>query len=105
EYWHVMLLAGALGLASAIDFPTRSAIVSELVEPQLVGNGIALNSALNSTARIVGPGIGGVMLSVWGSGVCFGVTAVAYVFAIVGLALLRAEDFFPKRQARRAAVF
>ena len=96
QFWHVIVLALILGVASAVDFPTRSAIVSELVEPQLVGNGIALNSALGSGARIIGPGVGGVMIAVWGSGVCFAATSVAYVAATVGLLLLRAEQFYPK---------
>src|SRR6266550_3298451 len=55
QFWHIIVLASILGVASAVDFPTRSAIVSELLEPHLVGNGIALNSALNSAARIIGP--------------------------------------------------
>jgi MFS family permease len=105
QYLQVIALAIVLGLASAVDFPTRSAIVSELVEPHLVGNGIALNSALNSTARIVGPGVGGVMIAVWGSGVCFAVVAAAYVVATVGLLLLREDQFYPKRMAHRVAIF
>jgi MFS family permease len=105
QYIHVIALACVLGLASAVDFPTRSAIVSELVEPHLVGNGIALNSALNSTARIVGPGVGGVMLAAWGSGVCFVVVAVAYVVATLLLLLLREDEFYPKRMAHRVALF
>src|SRR5438128_5743279 len=48
QLWHIIVLASILGIASAVDFPTRSAIVSELVDPPLIGNGIALNSALNS---------------------------------------------------------
>jgi MFS family permease len=105
QFWHVIVLALILGVASAVDFPTRSAIVSELVEPQLVGNGIALNSALGSGARIIGPGIGGVMIAVWGSGVCFAATSIAYVAATVGLLLLRPEQFYPRRMAPRTAVF
>ncbi len=105
QYWHIIVLAGVLGVASAVDFPTRSAIVSELVDPPLVGNGIALNSALNSAARIVGPGLGGLMLAGWGSGVCFAVTAVAYLGTTVGLLLLRGDEFHPKRFARKTALF
>src|ERR1700687_2536235 len=59
QFWHVLVLATILGIASAVDFPTRSAIVSELLQPPLVGNGIALNRALNSGARIIGAGRGG----------------------------------------------
>jgi MFS family permease len=105
QFWHVMVLAGVLGLASAVDFPARSAIVSELVEPSLVGNGIVLNSALNSSARIIGPGIGGLMLAAWGSGVCFAVTAVAYVGSTAGLFLIDSNRLFAKRHAPRAPVF
>src|ERR1700730_17624475 len=105
QFWHIIVLASILGVASAVDFPTRSAIVSELLEPPLVGNGIALNSALNSAARIVGPGVGGVMVAVWGSGVCFAVTAAAYAVTTVGLVVLRGEEFYPKSLARKTALF
>jgi len=105
QFWHIIVLASILGVARAVDFTTRSAIVSELVEPPLVGNGIALNSALNSAARIIGPGVGGLMLSIWGSGVCFAVTAVAYAGTTVGLLVLRDEEFYPKRLARKTALF
>jgi MFS family permease len=105
QFWHVMLLASILGIASAVDFPTRSAIVSELLEPPLVGNGIALNSALNSGARIIGPGVGGFVLAVWGSAACFVLVAVVYVAATACLLLLRSDQFHPKRMARRTVVF
>src|SRR6266567_485330 len=105
QFWHIIVLSGILGVASAVDFPTRSAIVSELLEPHLVGNGIALNSAMGSAARIIGPGVGGVMIATLGSGVCFAVTAVAYAGTTLGLVILRSEDFYPKRLARKTALF
>jgi MFS family permease len=104
QFWHVMVLALILGVASAFDFPTRSAIVSELVEPPLVGNGIALNSALNSAARIIGPGVGGFVVAVWGSGACFALTAVAYVGGTACLALLRSDQLHPRRMARKTVL-
>lgn len=104
QYWHVLALAVLLGVASAVDFPTRATIISELVEPVHVPNGVALNSAMNSAARIIGPGLGGLMISVWGSGVCFAITALVYAITTVGLLVLRGEQFHPKRLAHRAAV-
>ena len=102
QYWQVLVLATILGLASAVDFPTRSSIISELVEPRLVANGVALNSALNSAARIASdPGIGGLLIATWGSGVCFAVTAVVYAFTTLGLFVLKSSEFFLKRLARR----
>ncbi|MGI9147045.1 MAG: MFS transporter [Chloroflexota bacterium] len=105
QFWHVMVLASMLGIGSAVDFPTRSAIVSELVEPPLVGNGIALNSALNSAARIIGPGAGGLILAVWGSAACFALVTLTYVGGTVALLMLRGDQFYPKRIARRTVVF
>ncbi|HEV7666383.1 MAG TPA: MFS transporter [Chloroflexota bacterium] len=105
QFWHIIVLASLLGVASAVDFPTRSTIVSDLLEPPLVGNGIALNSAMNSAARIVGPGVGGLMLATLGSGFCFAVTACAYLGTTVGLLLLRREEFYPRRLGRRTALF
>lgn len=104
QYWHVLVLAMILGVASAVDFPTRASIISELVDPVHVPNGVALNSAMNSAARIVGPGLGGLMIGIWGSGVCFAVTAVVYAGTTFGLLVLRTSEFYPKRLARRAAV-
>jgi MFS family permease len=104
QYWQILVLATILGLASAVDFPTRASIISELVEPRLVPNGVALNSALNSAARIIGPGIGGWVIATWGSGVCFAVTTVVYGSTTFGLLALNASEFFPKRLARRTAV-
>ncbi len=105
QFWHIIVLASVLGVASAVDFPTRSAIVSELLEPHLVGNGIALNSAMGSAARIIGPGVGGVMIATLGSGVCFAVTAAAYAVTTLGLVALRSAEFYPKRLARKTALF
>src|ERR1051326_2558327 len=85
QYWHVLALPVSLGIASAVDFPTRATIISELVEPVHVPNGVALNSAMNSAARIIGPGIGGLMIAVWGSGVCFAVPAAVYACTTLGL--------------------
>lgn len=104
QYWQVVLLAMIQGFATAFDLPTRSSIVSELVGPAQVGNGIAVNSSLNSAARIVGPGIGGLMIALWGNGVCFAVTAITYLCAVTTLLFLKADQFYPKRQADQGAV-
>jgi MFS family permease len=104
QYWQILVLAAILGIASAVDFPTRASIISELVEPRLVPNGVALNSAMNSAARIIGPGIGGLLIAAWGSGACFAVTAAVYSATTLGLLALKGSEFFPKRMARRAPV-
>jgi MFS family permease len=104
EYWHVLVLAAVLGIASAFDQPARSVFVSQLVGPRRIGNAVALNSAVANGARIIGPGLGGVMIALWGTGMCFSVAALAFLIALAGLFALREDQFHPKRQAGRGAV-
>src|SRR5260370_7024255 len=63
QFWHIIVLASVLGVASAVHFPTRSAIVSELLEPHLVGTGIALNSPIATPAPTIGPAFAGLMIA------------------------------------------
>src|SRR5438477_7649862 len=61
--WHVLVLATLLGLTNAIDMPTRQAFVVEMVGREDLPNAIALNSSLFNLARIVGSGIGCIIIA------------------------------------------
>src|SRR5579862_6933683 len=62
QVWHVMVLAFLLGITSAVDNPSRQAIVFELVGRDDLQSGIALNSILNSASRVIGPAAAGIAL-------------------------------------------
>jgi MFS family permease len=68
EVWHVYLLALLLGSASAFDAPARQSFVSELVDPVDLTNAVGLNSASFNAARLVGPGLAGVLIAAFGGG-------------------------------------
>lgn len=68
EVWHVYVLALVLGAASAFDAPARQSFVSELVEPGDLTNAVGLNSASFNAARLVGPGLAGVLIAAFGGG-------------------------------------
>lgn len=69
DLWHVYVLAFALGTASAFDAPARQAFVPELVDPSDLSNAVGLNSASFNAARLVGPGLAGLLIAVLGGGV------------------------------------
>jgi MFS family permease len=77
--WHVLLLAGLLGLADAFEKPTRQAFVSEIAGPAMVRNAVSLNSVMVNVARVLGPGVAGVIIVAGGLGLCFALNAVSYV--------------------------
>ena len=68
EVWHVYVLALLLGAASAFDAPARQSFVSELVDPVDLTNAVGLNSASFNAARLVGPGLAGVLSAAFGGG-------------------------------------
>jgi MFS family permease len=100
--WHVYLLAFALGLASAVDTPTRQAFASELVGQEQLTNAIALNSATFNTGRIIGPAVAGVLISVAGTGWVFMANAVSFLGVIAGLLMMRDRELHVGKRVERA---
>ena len=68
QIWHVYVLAFVLGLASALDAPARQSFVSEIVDTDDLTNAVGLNSASFNAARLVGPGVAGVLIAAFGGG-------------------------------------
>ena len=68
EVWHVYVLAFLLGCASAFDAPARQSFVSEIVDPDDLTNAVGLNSASFNAARLVGPGLAGLLIAAFGGG-------------------------------------
>lgn len=81
--WHVLVLGFFNGSMMAFNMPSRQAVVSEIVPPEKLMNGISLvSSAMNST-RIIGPALAGVLIVFIGtSGVFFLLTGVYTLAAI-----------------------
>lgn len=89
ELWQIYAAAAAIGAVNALDMPTRQSFVVDLVGKDDLGNGIALNSALFNTTRIVGPALAGFVLAAFGPRICFAANAVSFIPVVAGLGLLR----------------
>ncbi|GAB46970.1 putative major facilitator superfamily transporter [Mobilicoccus pelagius NBRC 104925] len=83
------------GVAAAIDTPARQAFVSEVVPPRLLPNAVGLNSANFNTARLIGPGIAGLLIALIGTGGVFLVDAISYAAIIGCLWGMNAEELRP----------
>ncbi|GAA1505375.1 hypothetical protein GCM10009788_06220 [Nocardioides humi] len=68
QTWHVYLIAFVFGIGAAFDAPARQAFVSEMVGADDVANAVSLNSAAFNTARLVGPGLAGLLIALGGGG-------------------------------------
>jgi MFS family permease len=65
---HIILLGAVLGVVNAFDMPARQALVHKLVSVDDLPNAVALNSSMINAARIIGPGIAGLVVATVGEG-------------------------------------
>ncbi|HNV10328.1 MAG TPA: MFS transporter [Propionibacteriaceae bacterium] len=100
QLWHVFAIALMDGVAGAFDGPARQAFVSEVVPLRSLSNAISLNSASFNSARLLGPGIAGVLIAFFGTGVVLAINVFSFVSLIVALALLKADQLHPAPPAR-----
>src|SRR5690606_13898081 len=101
ELWMVMLLALALGTASAFDGPARQTFVADLVPADHLSNAVALNATSFNLARFSGPAVAGLLTATIGAGWVFLINAATFAATIVGLVVLRrAQGELTDRVAR-----
>ena len=87
--WNLIGLSGVQGVINAFDMTARQAFVVQLVDRREdMGNAIALNSSTFNLARLVGPGLGGLLTAATSAGWCYFVDAVSYVPVICSLCLI-----------------
>ncbi|GCE46755.1 putative MFS family arabinose efflux permease [Thermosporothrix hazakensis] len=91
QLWHLFIFATLLGLTNSLDMPTRQAFVAEMVGREDLPNAVALNSSLVNMARVVGPGIGGLLIAWLGNAPLFLLNAISFIPVILGLLLIDAR--------------
>ncbi|MGI8563684.1 MAG: MFS transporter [Candidatus Dormibacter sp.] len=88
----VYAFALALGFVAAIDMPARQAFVMEMVGRQHITNAVSLNSAVFTSARVIGPALAGVLISAAGTGWCFLINAASFLAVLLALAAMNPSE-------------
>jgi MFS family permease len=102
ELWMVYALVLLRGVGHAFDHPVRQAFVMEIVGPRHVAAAVSLNAALVSSARLVGPAVGGTIIAALGVPPCFALSASLFAGAVVALAALDESALHPSDRVARA---
>lgn len=92
---HILAITVLAGAASAFDWPARLSIVPNMVSRDELQSAVALNSASFNGARIAGPVIGGALVGVVGTAICFYLSAAAFLPSIVVLLTLAVDRTLP----------
>lgn len=95
EVWHILLLSLFIGCINALDNPTRQAFYPSLVAKENLSNAIALNSAVINGSRLIGPAVGGILIGIFGEGICFLLNGISYLGVIAALLMMRLQPFVP----------
>ncbi len=87
QVWEIIALSTILGVFDALDMPTRQSFMVEMIGNNRddLGNAIAINSSMVNSARLIGPSIAGILISLFGEGWCFLLNAISYIAVIVSL--------------------
>lgn len=97
--WFVYVTSMALGIASAIDNPSRRGLVTELVAPDEISNAMALNTTVMTGSRIVGPAVAAGLIGPLGAGWLFVVNGVSFLAFIFSVYAIDTKALFPIRSA------
>ncbi len=101
QTWHVYLIAGLFGVGSAFDVPARQSFVSEIAGVDHLPNAISLNSASFNAARLIGPGLAGLVIHQFGSGWAILSNGVSYVAFIVALSVIDTKRLYLGKRMKR----
>jgi MFS family permease len=84
--------------------PVRQSFVAEMVDREALPNAIALNSSIFNMARILGPGLGGLLIAWLGEAPLFLLNAISFLPVLAGLFLMRDRELFaqPAKSADHA---
>ncbi len=102
QVWQIIALGLFLGCINAVDIPTRQSFLIDMVEKkEMLGNAIALNSAMFNGARLIGPTVAGILVAVVGEGICFLLNALSFIAVIASLLMMKLTKKEGKGRASR----
>ncbi|MGG3571619.1 MFS transporter [Bacillus gobiensis] len=101
QIWMIWIIAFLLGCVNALDTPGRQVFTRELVGPNHLTNAVALNNTISTSARVIGPVIGTILISTLGIGACFIINASSYIAVIVALLMIDKNQLHIENEVTR----
>ncbi len=103
QIWHVMFFAFTLGLSNAIDGPVRQSFTAEVVGKEDLPNAVGLNSTNFNLGRLIGPGLAGALIVLYGTGISFIINGLSYFAVIIALFFMRESELFKEERREGSA--
>ena len=106
EIWHILALSFVTGCAQSFGGPAYQSLIPSLVDQKDLPNAVALNSIQFNVARVIGPLLFGLTLSVFqrygysepqAMNLCFLLNSLSFVVVINTLMMLRVKHIPPAK--------
>jgi predicted MFS family arabinose efflux permease len=101
QLWMIWLAALLLGLIIAVDKPALLTFVKDLVGEADLANAVALNNAVISSGRMIGPAVSGFVIASFGMAPSFFVNAVSFGLVVLVLMILDVARLHVTRPVER----
>jgi MFS family permease len=88
QLWMIWVAALLLGLIMSIDRPALLSFVKDLVGEADLPNAVALNNAVISSGRMIGPVISGLLIASFGTAPSFFINAISFGLVVLVLMIL-----------------
>ena len=95
QVWHILMLSFVAGTAQSFGGPAYQALIPTLVKTEDLPNAIALNSIQFNVARVLGPMVGGLALTL-GASWCFSLNGISFL-AVIATLLIIHPHFVPTK--------
>jgi MFS family permease len=100
EIWHVYTIAVVNGLATGLDWPTRTAIFATLIEDRRdMMSAVAMDTVPWQGARIIFPTFSGLLIAAFGTAIIFYIAATGFVLMFIALMMVHMPAL-PQRTIR-----
>ena len=91
-YWALVVGGLAIGMAQSPSQPARAALVLDLVGRENLSNANALNAMAIHSTQVIGPALGGAMISSFGAAAALWISTAWYAISLLTLLPLRAHQ-------------
>ena len=102
DFWLLLVFVFIAGIVWSVEFPTRRAMIADVVAPHQVGRAVGLDWSTDSIVRIPGPLIGAGLLQELGPEWAYLFTACAFIFSALIASTL---DYRPPLRPASASGF
>ncbi len=94
QFWHIVVLVVFMAVVSSFSTAAQQVLIVSLVPREGVVSALALHSATHNLTKVIGPSIGGVLLTLIGAAACLLIQAATILWMLAALFKMQA----PKTQ-------